>query len=178
MRLSIIVLLLATLGSLSFAQTPTPPNKASVKPTATPAPAKADPLNLTEVEALNVDKNQQQEVALKEEAGRIQVHINEAAEKIQTAKNTDAMAAAGYQMRDALLEDFTYRGKLKQFKEATEALVQGIRTRYQEQTGQDGSSFTINVSTKRLEPPQASSAQATIVTQGANASPPEAKPKQ
>ena len=154
MRSITLILLISAFGAgLTFAQTPS--TKAAAKPAATPSPAKADPLSLTDAENLSLDANQKQQAALNEEKNRIQIAINEASRKIQDAKNVDQMAAAGYQMRDALLEDAGYRGKLSQYQQSTDGLVQAIRKRYQEQTGQDCSVCTINLDTRRLQPVEA-----------------------
>ena len=168
MRPMFLLVLAAVLCSgLVFGQAPS--NKAAANPTATPVPTKADPLNLTEVEIGALDTNQKQQASLNEDKNRIQIALNEASRKIQEAKNVDQMASAGYQMRDALLEDVGYRGRLTAYQQATETLVQTIRRRYQEQTGQDCSACTINLDTRRLQP-------APTVSPGAPAAP-STKPK-
>ncbi len=168
--ITLIVLLCAVFCQVALAQTPAKPTaKATATPTPAAVAAPSDPLALEETEALNLDRNQQQGAVLKEEETQVRKNIAAAADKILAAKNADAMSAAGYQMRDALSEDIAYRNKANTHQQATEALVAGIRARYQQQTGLDCSQCTINVQTKRLQPLQS-------VTQGNTATSPEQRP--
>lgn len=157
MKLFSSFLLAVALCLAALAQSPATPAKTPVTkatPAPTPTAVKLDPLNLTEAESASLDKNQQQNAALKREAERVNVQLSEAADKIATAKNADAMAAAGYQMRDALNEQAAYQRKLAEFQQETETLVTGIRQRYKADTGQDCAECKIDVTTKRLQPPE------------------------
>jgi hypothetical protein len=167
---ALLILHSSALAQQTAKPAPTP-NKAAATPTATSLPAN-EPLNLTAEESQNIDKNQKAGTGFKDETALVQKHINEAASKILAAKTAEAMGLAGYQMRDALLEDQDLRGRIQSNQVELEKLVIAIRQRFQAQTGKDYSQYIVNLDTKQLVPPQA-----TTATTGATGAPPGAPPK-